>query len=137
MSLGRLAKVAEAEAFWLEALSHPFRLPKEILSSLATDSSVCEPRRLALPRACSLNSDEYRFLCMLCRSRGSSALNLEATSSLTQGGVSGEPLTLTTVEIKKLADSDTVFNLSGWSGWSGLTEYYVDAISGALTSSPY
>lgn len=46
---------------------------------------------------------------------------------------SGKPLTMRTVEIKKL-DSDTVFNLSNW---SGLTGYYVDAISGALTSSPY
>jgi hypothetical protein len=41
---------------------------------------------------------------------------------------------MTTVEIKKLADSDTVFNLSDW---SGVTGYIVDAISGALTSSPY
>jgi cyanophycinase-like exopeptidase len=47
---------------------------------------------------------------------------------------SGKPLTMTTVEIKKLADSDTVFNLSDW---SGVTGYIVDAISGALTSSPY
>lgn len=47
---------------------------------------------------------------------------------------SGKPLTMTTVEIKKLADSDTIFNLSDW---SGLTGYTVDAISGALTSSPY
>jgi len=47
---------------------------------------------------------------------------------------SGKPLTMTTVEIKKLADSNTVFNLSDW---SGLTGYTVDAISGALTSSPY
>jgi hypothetical protein len=47
---------------------------------------------------------------------------------------SGKPLTMTTVEIKKLADSDTVFNLSDW---SGVTGYTVDAISGALTSSPY
>lgn len=47
---------------------------------------------------------------------------------------SGTPLTMTTVEIQKLADSDTVFNLSDW---SGLTGYTVDAISGALTSSPY
>ncbi|MGH8808433.1 MAG: cyanophycinase, partial [Noviherbaspirillum sp.] len=47
---------------------------------------------------------------------------------------SGKPLTMTTVEIKKLADSNTVFNLSDW---SGLTGYTVDAISGELTSSPY
>lgn len=46
----------------------------------------------------------------------------------------GKPLTMTTVEIKKLADSETVFNLSDW---SGLTSYTVDAISGTLTSSPY
>ncbi len=49
---------------------------------------------------------------------------------------SGKPLTMTTVEIKRLADSETVFNLSDWSGL-GLTGYFVDAISGALTSSPY
>ncbi|MDO8717473.1 MAG: cyanophycinase [Polaromonas sp.] len=47
---------------------------------------------------------------------------------------SGKPLTMTTVEVKKLADSATVFNLSDW---SGVTGYTVDAISGALTSSPY
>ena len=47
---------------------------------------------------------------------------------------SGKPLTMRTVEIKKLTDSHTVFNLSDW---SGLTGYYVDAISGALTSPPY
>jgi len=46
----------------------------------------------------------------------------------------GKPLTMTTVEIKKLADSDTVFNLSSWTGVAG---YHVDAISGALTSDPY
>lgn len=46
---------------------------------------------------------------------------------------SGKPLTMTTIEIKKLAD-DTVFNLSDWTGLKG---YYVDAYSGALTSSPY
>lgn len=46
----------------------------------------------------------------------------------------GKPLTMTTVEIKKLADSETIFNLSDWSGLAG---YTVDAISGALTSSPY
>lgn len=47
---------------------------------------------------------------------------------------SGTPLTMRNVEIRKLADSDTVFNLSDW---SGLTGYTVDAISGELTSSPY
>lgn len=46
----------------------------------------------------------------------------------------GQPLTMMNVEIKKLADSDTVFNLSDWSGLPG---YYVDAYSGELTSSPY
>lgn len=46
----------------------------------------------------------------------------------------GVPLTVTTVEIKKLSDSDTVFNLSDW---SGLTGYTVDVVSGALTSDPY
>ena len=38
----------EPEAFWLEVLSQPLRLPKETLSSLATDSNVREPRCLAL-----------------------------------------------------------------------------------------
>lgn len=47
---------------------------------------------------------------------------------------SGKPLTMRNVEIQKLADSDTVFNLSDW---SGLTGYTVDAISGELTSAPY
>ncbi|SEB06240.1 Peptidase family S51 [Variovorax sp. YR216] len=46
----------------------------------------------------------------------------------------GTPLTATNVEIKKLADSQTIFNLSDW---TGLPSYFVDAISGALTSSPY
>ncbi|MEO6320285.1 MAG: cyanophycinase, partial [Polaromonas sp.] len=49
---------------------------------------------------------------------------------------SGKPLTMTTVEIQKLVDSKTVFNLSDWSG-PGLTVRFVDAISGSLTSSPY
>lgn len=44
------------------------------------------------------------------------------------------PLTMTTVEIKKLVDSNTIFNLSDW---SGLSSYFVDAVSGSLTSSPY
>lgn len=47
---------------------------------------------------------------------------------------SGQALTMTTVEIKKLAESGRVFNLSTWSGLSG---YTVDVISGALTSTPY
>lgn len=46
---------------------------------------------------------------------------------------SGQPLTVLSVEIRKLAD-DTVFDLSNW---TGLPAYHVDAISGALTSSPY
>lgn len=45
----------------------------------------------------------------------------------------GKPLTLTTVELRKLAD-DSVFNLTDW---SGVNPYYVDAIGGALTSDPY
>lgn len=65
---GRLATADEPEAFWFEVLSQPLRLPKEILSSLAIDSSVREPHCLALLRACSLNSVEYRFLCLLGRS---------------------------------------------------------------------
>lgn len=47
---------------------------------------------------------------------------------------SGKPLTMTTVEIQKLIDSNTTFNLSDW---TGLPSYSVDAISGSLTSSPY
>jgi cyanophycinase-like exopeptidase len=47
---------------------------------------------------------------------------------------SGEALTMTTVEVKKLAESNTIFDLSTW---SGLTGYTVDVISGELTSSPY
>ena len=46
---------------------------------------------------------------------------------------SGQPLTVLSVEIRKLAD-DTVFDLSNW---TGLPAYHVDAITGALTSSPY
>lgn len=46
----------------------------------------------------------------------------------------GQPLTMTTVEIKKLADSNTVFNLSDWSGVAG---YTVDVFSGQLTSFAY
>ncbi len=47
----------------------------------------------------------------------------------------GKPLGMSTVEVRKLADSDTVFNLSDW---SGVAPYYVDAISGVLNpSSPY
>jgi len=46
----------------------------------------------------------------------------------------GRPLTMLSVEIRKLADSSTVFNLSDWSGVPG---YHVDAYAGALTSSPY
>lgn len=46
---------------------------------------------------------------------------------------SGKPLTLTTVELRRLSD-DTVFNLSDW---SGVNPYYVDAVNGALTSDPY
>ena len=47
---------------------------------------------------------------------------------------SGKPLTMTTVELRKLAD-DSVFNLTDWSGTT--SPYYVDAISGALTTNPY
>jgi cyanophycinase-like exopeptidase len=47
---------------------------------------------------------------------------------------SGEALTMTTVEVKKLAESNTIFDLSTW---SSLTGYTVDVISGELTSSPY
>lgn len=49
------------------------------------------------------------------------------------GCASGQPLTVTSVEIRKLAD-DAVFDLSNW---TGLPAYHVDAISGALTSNPY
>jgi len=46
----------------------------------------------------------------------------------------GKPLTMTTVEVQKLADSDTVFNLGEWSGLKPRT---FDAVSGELTASPY
>ena len=49
---------------------------------------------------------------------------------------SGQPLTMLTVEIKKLVDSKNEFNLSDWSGLPRST-YFVDAYSGALTSAPY
>lgn len=49
---------------------------------------------------------------------------------------SGQPLTMLTVEIKKLVDSKIEFNLSDWSGLPRST-YFVDAYSGALTSVPY
>ena len=48
--------------------------------------------------------------------------------------VDGKPLTMTTVEVQKLADSGTVFNLGEWRGVGGRT---VDAVSGELTASPY
>lgn len=42
---------------------------------------------------------------------------------------------MSTVEVRKLADSTTVFNLSDW---TGVAPYYVDAISGVLNpASPY
>jgi hypothetical protein len=47
---------------------------------------------------------------------------------------SGQPLTMTTVEIRKLSGFDNDFDLSNWTGGTG---YFVDAISGALTSTPY
>ncbi|HEX5312010.1 cyanophycinase [Aquabacterium sp.] len=47
---------------------------------------------------------------------------------------SGHPLTSTAVEIRRLDNSQTEFNLSDW---SGIPPYYVDAISGSLTSNPY
>ena len=47
---------------------------------------------------------------------------------------SGQPLTSTTVEIRRLDNSLTEFNLSDW---SGVSPYYVDAISGTLSSNPY
>ncbi|MEO7159286.1 MAG: cyanophycinase [Polaromonas sp.] len=47
---------------------------------------------------------------------------------------SKKPLTMRTVEIQKLMESNTIFNLSEW---TGLPSYSVDALSGSLTSSPY
>ncbi|MBV0881690.1 cyanophycinase [Noviherbaspirillum sp. L7-7A] len=46
----------------------------------------------------------------------------------------GKPLTMTTVEVQKLTDSGTVFNLGEWSGLKPRT---FDAVSGELTASPY
>ncbi len=48
---------------------------------------------------------------------------------------SGKSLTMTSVEIRKLEDDDIVFNLSDWTGWP--VHSFVDAMGGALTSSPY
>lgn len=48
--------------------------------------------------------------------------------------VDGKPLTMTTVEVQKLADSNTVFNLSEWSGLESRT---FDAVSGEVTAWPY
>jgi cyanophycinase-like exopeptidase len=48
--------------------------------------------------------------------------------------IDGKPLTMTTVEVQKLADSGTVFNLGEWSGLKPRT---FDAVSGELTASPY
>ena len=47
---------------------------------------------------------------------------------------SGQPLTMRNIEVRKLATSNTVFNLSDW---TGLPSYFIDVIAGALTSSPY
>lgn len=47
---------------------------------------------------------------------------------------SKKPLSMTTIEVRRLDDSATVFNLGNW---SGVAAYTVDIISGALTSSPY
>ncbi len=46
----------------------------------------------------------------------------------------GKPLTMTTVEVQKLADSDTVFNFSEWRGLKPRT---FDAVAGELTAWPY
>ena len=47
----------------------------------------------------------------------------------------GKPLNMTTVEIRKLANSNSVFDLSNW---SGLPVYkIVDILSGQLADSPY
>lgn len=47
---------------------------------------------------------------------------------------SNQPLTMRTVEVRRLDNSNTTFNLTDW---SGVNAYYVDAIAGALTSDPY
>lgn len=47
---------------------------------------------------------------------------------------SGRPLSLSAVEIRKLANDNDVFDLGAW---RGLSPYYVDAVSGLLTSDPY
>lgn len=48
--------------------------------------------------------------------------------------IDGKPLTMTTVEVQKLADSNTEFNLREW---TGLTPRTFDAVSGELTAWPY
>ncbi len=52
--------MAWVEPFFLPGtLGHRFSVPSDMLSSLATASSVRVPRCLALLKACSLNSAEY------------------------------------------------------------------------------
>jgi cyanophycinase-like exopeptidase len=46
----------------------------------------------------------------------------------------GQALTMRNIEVRKLADSNVVFDLSNWTGTAPL---YVDVINGALTASPY
>lgn len=47
---------------------------------------------------------------------------------------SGTPLSMPTIEIRKLANDRDVFDLVNW---RGVNPYYVDAWSGLLTSNPY
>jgi hypothetical protein len=45
----------------------------------------------------------------------------------------GQPLSVTGMEVRKLAD-DSVFDLSSW---SSKPPYYVDVVSGMLSRDPY
>lgn len=49
------------------------------------------------------------------------------------------PLTMPNIEVQKLGDSDTVFDLSSWftTDWSQLTPHYIDVTNGALPALPW
>jgi len=49
------------------------------------------------------------------------------------------PLTMPNIEVQKLGDSDTVFDLSSWftTDWSQLTPHYLDVTNGTLPALPW
>ena len=67
-SLGNSSAPALATPPMRGRLSQPLSVPRLTLSSRATASSVRLPRSAAFLQACSLNSVQYRFRCMACRS---------------------------------------------------------------------